>query len=122
MDLNVVTERIIGCSIEVHRALGPGLLENIYEQALCVELDGSGLSFERQKQLPVIYKGSQIGNHRLDLVVEDRVVVELKAVDRMDSLFQAQLLGYMRLGAYPLGLLISFNSQLLKQGIKRIAI
>jgi GxxExxY protein len=122
MDLNAVTEKIIGCSIDVHRALEPGLLENIYEQALCVELDNVGLFFERQKQLPVIYKGRQIGKFRLDLVVEDRVVVELKAADRMDSLFQAQLLGYMRLGSYPLGLLINFNSQLLKQGIKRIAI
>jgi GxxExxY protein len=122
MDLNAITEKIIGCSIDVHRVLGPGLLENIYEQALCVEFDSAGLTYERQKQLPVIYKGNEIGNYRLDLVIENSVVVELKAVDRVDSLFQAQLLGYMRLGSYPLGLLINFNSQLLKQGIKRIAI
>lgn len=122
MELNRITERIIGCALEVHRALGPGLLEEVYESALAVEFELAGLGFERQKQIPVIYRSRQIGLHRLDLVVEDRVVVELKAVERMDAVFQAQVLSYLKVGGYRLGLLINFNTTLLKNGIKRIAL
>jgi GxxExxY protein len=114
MELNEISERILGSAIEVHRHLGPGLLEAVYEEALCIELSGNGLGFERQKALPVYYKKQLIGKQRLDLVVENRVVVELKAVKELEPLFQAQLLGYLKLGGYPLGLLINFNTN--KQG------
>jgi len=115
-----VSERIIGCAIEVHRYIGPGLLESVYESALSVELTERGLHFERQKSLPVIYKGSSIGEFRIDLLVEGCVIVELKSVERMDPIFSAQLLSYMRPGGYPLGLLINFNPKLLKDGVKRL--
>ncbi|GAB4367751.1 MAG: GxxExxY protein [Calditrichia bacterium] len=119
MDLNKLTEKIIGCAIEVHRILGPGLLESIYEKALYIELKSNGLNVEEQKVIPVNYKGHPIGEFRIDLVVEETVVVELKSVERHDPLFDAQILSYMKLGNYELGLLINFNSRLLKDGIKR---
>ncbi len=122
MEQNEITERIIGCAIEVHRNLGPGLLENIYEEAMCIELASAGLAYEQQKELPVYYKRRLIGKQRLDLLVENQVVIELKAVRELEPLFQAQLLGYLRLGGYSLGLLINFNTKLLKQGIKRLII
>lgn len=122
MERDLVSERVIGCAIEVHRALGPGLLEKVYEEAMCIELGMAGLRYEHQKEIPVLYKGRQIGNQRLDLLVEDQLVIELKSVKEIDPLFQAQLLGYLRLGGYPLGLLINFNVKLLKQGIKRFII
>lgn len=121
MDLNQITQKIIGCAIEVHKYLGPGLLEAVYEEAMCIELVSVGLEYERQKEISVGYKGYSIGNCRLDLVVESSVVVELKAVSSLDPLFHAQLLGYLKLGGYPLGLLVNFNTTLLKHGIKRIA-
>ena len=117
-ELNQITEKIIGCAIEIHRELGPGLLESIYESALCIEVDSIGLAYERQKSLSVIYKNKPIGNFRVDLVVDDAVVLELKSVERYDPIFEAQLLSYMKLGKYKLGLLINFNSRLLKNGIK----
>ena len=119
MEPNKITEKIIGCAIEVHKILGPGLLESIYEKALCIELKESGLKFEQQKILPLHYKGHSIGEFRLDLVVEHVVVVEIKSVERHDPIFEAQVLSYMKLGDYKLGLLINFNSRLLKEGIKR---
>ena len=118
-DLNKLTERIIGCTIEVHRQLGPGLLESVYESALCIELDLAGLAFERQKVVPVIYKGHMIGEHRLDLLVEDIVIIELKSVERFDPIFQAQVMSYLKLTGKPVGLLINFNTRLLKEGIHR---
>lgn len=118
-ELNRLTERIIGCAIEVHRHLGPGLLEAVYEAALCAELDLTGLSYQRQAVYPIAYKGRPIGEHRLDLLVDDTVIVELKSVDRWDPLFEAQVLSYLRATGKPLGLLINFNSRLLKQGIHR---
>ena len=118
-ELNKITEKIIGCAIEIHRELGPGLLESIYESALCIELDSIGLTYERQKSLPVIYKNKPIGNFRVDLIVDGSVVLELKSVERYDPIFEAQLLSYMKLGKYRLGLLINFNSRLLKDGINR---
>ena len=120
MELNKITERIIGCAIEVHRYLGPGLLESIYESAICIEFNEKNLSYERQKILPVKYKHHKVGEFRIDLVVENKVVVELKSVERFDPVFESQLLSYMRLGEYKLGLLINFNSKLLKDGIKRM--
>lgn len=118
-ELNKLTEKIIGCAIEVHRQLGPGLLESTYEAALAIELDLAGLRFLRQPVFPVTYKHRPIGEHRLDLVVEDAVVVELKSVERHDPLFEAQLLTYLRIAGKRLGLLTNFNTRLLKDGIKR---
>jgi GxxExxY protein len=118
-ELNKLTERIIGCAIEVHRQLGPGLLESVYEAAMPIELELAGLAYERQKIVPVVYKGHLIGEHRLDLLVEDAVVVELKSVERFDPLFQAQVMSYLKLTGKPVGLLINFNSRLLKEGIHR---
>jgi GxxExxY protein len=117
-----LTERIIACAIEVHRELGPGLLESIYESALAVELFQQGVRFARQKQLPVTYKGESVGDFRIDLLVEDLIVVELKSVERNDPLFEAQLLSYMKLGGYNVGLLVNFNSLLLAKGIKRLVL
>src|SRR5689334_1954604 len=96
MEVDQLTERIIGRAIAVHTALGPGLLESIYEAALCMELADSGLSFQRQVLLPVTYKEQRIGEYRLDLIVEDAVVVEIKSVERVDAVFYAQLLTYLR--------------------------
>ena len=117
---NLITEKIIGCAIEVHKNLGPGLLEKLYENALCIELRKEKIRFEKQKEISVNYKGELIGDFRLDLVVENLVVVELKSVERHDPLFKAQLLSYMKSGKYKLGLLINFNSKLLKEGVKRM--
>ena len=115
-----LTEKIIECCIEVHKELGPGLLESVYESALSIEFFQHGLRFQRQKPLQVGYKGQSIGEFRIDLLVEDTVVVELKSTERHDPLFEAQLLSYMRLGGYNVGLLINFNSVLLTKGIKRL--
>lgn len=117
---NEITEKIIGCAIEVHRTLGPGLLESIYEKALCYELESKGILFKSQVLVPVIYKNSCMGELRLDLVVEDRVIVELKSVERNDPVFKAQLMSYMKLTDKKLGLLINFNVPLLKDGITRV--
>ncbi len=118
-NINEVTEKIIGCAIEVHRQLGPGLLESIYEAALCIELELAGLKYNRQMIVPVLYKGQRIGEHRLDILVEGRVIVELKSVERMEPLFEAQMLSYLRLTGKKVGLLINFNNRLLKDGVKR---
>ena len=115
--LNKVTEGIIGCAIEVHRNLGPGLLESIYENALCYELEANNIPFKRQVTVPVIYKDQKLGEHRIDILVENQVIVELKAVDRMDPVFEAQLLSYLRVTGKKVGLLINFNVLVLKRGI-----
>jgi GxxExxY protein len=117
--LNELTRRIIGCAIEVHRHLGPGLLESIYESALCIELGLAGLTFERQKPVPVTYKGHTLGDYRLDMLVQDTVVLELKSVERFDPIFEAQILSYLKMTGKPIGLLINFNTRLLKDGVKR---
>jgi GxxExxY protein len=114
-----LTQRIIACAIEVHRHLGPGLLESVYEGALCVELSEAGLGFARQSSLPVLYKGHPVGDLRLDLLVAGSVIVEVKSVERLDPVFGAQVLSYMRLSGMHVGLLINFNSRLLKDGIRR---
>ena len=116
-----LTEKIIGAAIEVHRALGPGLLESAYQECLCVELGLCDLRFASQLELPVEYKGHKANaGYRLDLVVADAVVVELKAVERLLPLHEAQLLTYMRLGGYTTGLLLNFNVPVLKDGIRRM--
>jgi GxxExxY protein len=114
-----ITDRIIGCAIEVDKKLGPGLLEKIYENALCVELGLNDIKYESQKPLAVNYMGNYIGDYRIDVLVEDKVVVEIKSVERHDPIFEAQILSYMKLGGFKIGLLINFNSKLLKNGIKR---
>jgi len=117
-----LTEKIIGCAIEVHRTLGPGLLESTYETALCVEFQLAGLNFQRQLVVPVAYKNHPVGEYRLDLVVENLVVLELKSVDRFDPIFEAQLLAYLKITGLKRGLLLNFNSRLLKDGIKRFVL
>ena len=120
--LNSLTEKIIGCAIEVHRTLGPGLLEATYESALCVEFELAGIKFQRQLAIPVTYKNHPIGDYRLDLLVDGLVVVEIKSVDRFDPIFEAQLLTYLRITGLKRGLLLNFNSRLLKDGIKRLVL
>jgi GxxExxY protein len=117
--LRELTQRIIGCAIEVHRQLGPGLLESTYEAALCVELRIAGLSFQQQTVVPVVYKGHAIGEYRVDLIIEDAVIVEIKSVERFDPVFEAQVLTYLHITGKRVGLLINFNSRLLKDCIKR---
>ncbi|MCK5076120.1 MAG: GxxExxY protein [Calditrichia bacterium] len=119
-ELNKITEKIIGCSIEVHQTLGPGLLESVYESALCAEFDLQNIKYEKQKVLPVVYKNQNVGDFRIDILVEDVIVLELKSVERYEPVFEAQLLSYLKLGGYHIGLLINFNSKLLKDGIKRM--
>jgi GxxExxY protein len=119
--LDAITERVIGGAIAVHRALGPGLLESAYEECLCYELSQAGLNFERQVALPVSYKGVNLDcGYRMDIVVEDKVVVEIKAVERLIPIHEAQLLSYLKLGNKPIGLLMNFHTPVLKNGLKRI--
>ena len=114
-----LTARIIGCAIEVHRELGPGLLESIDEAAMAVEFNLQGVSFSRQVIVPVNYKGQSLGEHRIDFIIESAVVLELKSVERFDPVFEAQVLTYLRLTRLRRGLLLNFNSRLLKDGIRR---
>ena len=119
--LNRITESIIGAAIEVHRALGPGLLESAYEACLAFELVERGLKVEQQKPLPVVYRDVRLDcGYRLDLLVEEKVIVEIKAVDRLAPIHQAQLLSYLRLSGCKVGLLINFNVKVLKDGIRRV--
>ncbi len=119
--LNQITEQIIGCAIEVHRALGPGLLESAYEECLCYELSQKGLKFKRQVALPVVYKEVKLDcGYKLDIVVEDLVIIEIKAVQSLLPVHEAQLLSYLKSGNKPLGLLINFHVSVLKNGLKRL--
>jgi len=121
MEINQLTERVIGACVEIHKALGPGLLESAYEECLCHELRLAGLGFERQRPLPVAYKGVQLDcGYRLDVVVENKLVVELKSVDMLAPIHEAQLLTYLKLSGLTVGLLINFNVPVLRRGIKRI--
>lgn len=117
------TEQIIGAAIEVHRHLGPGLLESAYEECLCHELFLRGLNFERQRPLPLEYKGINLDcGYRMDIVVEEKVILELKVVDTIAPIHEAQLLTYMRLSGIKIGLIINFNTPVLKDGIKRLVL
>ena len=116
------TEKIISCAIEVHKTLGPGLLESLYEEALAYEFELRGIKYERQKKIGVSYKGKEIGHHRIDFLVEDQVIVELKAVESMNRIFEAQLLTYLKTMDKKVGLLINFNVLMLREGIKRLII
>ena len=117
------TKKITGAAIEVHRTIGPGLLESAYEECLAHELRLRGLEFERQVSLPVNYKGAQLDcGYRLDFLVAKSVVVELKAVDSLQAIHEAQILTYLKLGGWTVGLLINFNVPVLKDGIKRLVL
>ncbi|MBI4083446.1 MAG: GxxExxY protein [Candidatus Lambdaproteobacteria bacterium] len=121
MRSNDITEQIIGAAIDVHRELGPGLLESTYEACLQFELVERGLQVERQKGLPVVYRDVRIDcGYRIDLLVERRVIVELKAVAQLEPIHEAQLLSYLKLSGCHVGLLINFNVKLLKNGIRRL--
>lgn len=121
MELNELTREIIGAAVEVHRALGPGLLESAYEACLAHELAERGLRVERQKELPVAYKGVRVDcAYRIDLLVENRIIVELKSVTHLERIHAAQLLSHLRLSGYQIGLLINFNVRHLTFGVRRI--
>lgn len=117
-----LTERIIGCAIEVHRALGPGLLESAYKKALYIELKHLQLQFEREKRIPLQYRGVRLGDYYVDLIVEKRVVVEVKSVLQWEPVFEAQILTYLRITGVRVGLLMNFNKAVLKAGIKRFVL
>ena len=123
MEINKITEIIIGCAIDVHKILGPGLLESAYEECLHYEIIQANLKVERQVPVPVIYKEIKLEyGYRIDLLVENSVIIELKSVDSIIPVHEAQLLTYMKFAQKPLGLLINFNVTLLKNGIKRYKI
>ncbi len=120
-DLNKISAAILHCALTVHRELGPGLLESVYEACLFKELTDQGWSVSRQVPMPVYYKGERLkADFRIDLLVEEKVIVELKAADYMLPVFSAQLLTYLKLSEKKLGLLINFNVALLKEGVKRV--
>jgi GxxExxY protein len=123
LEQSELTEKVVSAAIEVHRHLGPGLMESVYEECFCHELAATGVSFTRQVALPIQYKSLRLdGGLRLDVVVEGLVVVELKSVEKVLPVHEAQLLSYLKLGNYPVGLLINFNVALLKHGITRRAL
>jgi GxxExxY protein len=121
MTENQLAEQIIGCAIEVHRALGPGLLESAYQECLYYKLQKEGIRVEKEKPMPLIFEEVKLDcGYRIDLLVENKIVVELKSVEALNDVHLAQTLTYMKLGEYKLGLLINFNVKILKQGIKRV--
>lgn len=122
MTENEISEKVIGCAIQVHRELGPGLLESSYEECLYYELVQAGLLVEKQKPLPLVYKEVKLEcGYRIDLMIEGKVIVEVKAVEALNDIHMAQVLTYLKLSKVKLGLLMNFNVTLLKSGIKRVA-
>ena len=117
-----LTRRIIACAIEVHKRLGPGLLEKLYKESMAIEMELCGLKVEKNLKVAVEYKGKPIGEYFIDILVEDSVILELKSVDRHDPVFEAQILSYMKLTKKKVGLLINFNSKMVKDGIKRFVL
>lgn len=123
MEFDELSGRVIGCALEVHKQLGPGLLESAYERCLCYELLCTGIHHQSQKELPIDYKGIELDcGYRVDLLVDDQLIVELKAVDRLAPIHEAQILTYMKLAGVKTGLLINFNVSRLKDGIKRFVL
>ena len=121
MDINELSSIIIGAAIEVHKALGPGLLESAYEECLSHEFSFRNFSFERQKSLPLIYKGKKLDcGYRLDLVVENAIILELKSCEKIEPIHKAQLLTYLKLSGLHLGLILNFNTTVMRDGIVRI--
>lgn len=119
-EMDAISYKIIGLAIEVHRQLGPGLLESAYQECLYYEIMNSGLIVEKQKALPIIYKDIKLDHgYRIDLLIENKIVIELKTVEAFTDVHFAQILTYLKLGNYPLGLLINFDSKILKNNIKR---
>ena len=119
---NVRSREVIGAAIDVHRALGPGFLESVYEEALCMELYERNIPFARQHEVIIRYKNREIGTGRIDILIDESLIIELKAVDALAPVHTAQLLSYLRITGYPLGLLVNFNVATLKDGIRRIAL
>lgn len=120
--INELSNKVIGMLIEIHRALGPGLLESAYEECLCFELAHAGIPFKRQVSLPVVYKDIRLDcGYRIDILVDDCLILELKAVEKLLPIHDAQLLTYLKLSGKRLGLLVNFNVPVVKDGIKRIA-
>ena len=119
-ELNNLSYQIIGCAIEVHRILGPGLLESAYQNCLIFELKKAGLKVEKEISLPIVYKGMKLDyGYRIDLLVNNQIVIELKTVEELTDVHKAQVLTYLKLGDFPLGLLINFQSKILKNNIKQ---
>lgn len=121
-ELDAIANRVIGSALEVHRYLGPGFLESVYEEAVATELNLRGIGFERQKSISVFYKDRSVGEHRVDLLVGNYLIVELKAVEKFLPIHKAQLISYLKAAGLPLGLLINFNEKWLKNGIQRIVL
>ncbi len=121
-ELDAIANRVIGAALEVHRHLGPGFLESIYEEAFAAELGLQHIAHERQKPIRLFYKDHSIGEHRIDLLVEDMLVVELKAVDKFLPIHKAQLISYLKASSLSLGLLINFNEKWLRDGIQRVVL
>lgn len=120
MDENELSSLIVGAAIEVHRSLGPGLLESTYEECLCHELSLNNIPFQRQAPMPVVYKGIQLDcGYRVDIIVDKKVILELKSVAEIQPIHKAQLLTYLKLSGLKLGMLLNFNVQLMKDGINR---
>ena len=117
-----LTHRIIGCAIEVHKTLGPGLLESIYESALCVEFKATALPHKRQVGIPLYYKGELIAEFRPDLIVDDKVIVEVKSVEQLAPIHTAQVLTYLRVTSLRIGLILNFNSPTIQQGTRRVVL
>ena len=121
MDINELSSKIISAAIEVHKALGPGLLESAYEECLCYEFRLRDFGFERQKPLPIIYKGNKLDcGYRLDIVVENAIILKLKSCEKIERIHMAQLLTYLKLSDLKLGLLLNFNVPLMREGIMRV--
>ena len=121
MNENEISKIIIGCAIEVHKQLGPGLLESAYQECLYYELIQAGLNVQKEKPMPIVYKEVKLDHgYRIDLLVENKVVIEIKTVEELNDVHTAQVLTYLKLGNYKLGLLLNFHVSLLKDGIKRI--
>lgn len=118
--INELSRIIIGCAIEVHKKLGPGLLESAYQECLYYELKNRNLQVLKEKSIPIVYKEIKLDHgYRIDLLVEDKIVIEIKTVEKLTEIHTAQILTYLRLGNYPLGLLLNFNELILKNGMKR---
>ena len=121
MTENELSNIIIGCAIEVHKQLGPGLLESAYQECLCYELEKKGLTVKKEKAMPIVYKDVKLDHgYRIDLLVNEKVVIEIKTVEILNDVHTAQVLTYLRLGNYKLGLLLNFHVTVLKNGIKRL--